>query len=122
MLTVCIAQNTGSRKLSGSDSSQTILPSFITQQFLSEPINFAVQSSRAANVFLPKCFWAAAMCQSFLLLNFCTIQYQSLTCQNSTMFKCTYTCIVNILLCQVAIHTSSSTPLLNKDNGNTINQ
>ena len=54
MLTVCIAQNTGGRKLSGSDSSQAILPSFITQQFLSELINFAVQSSQAANVFSTK--------------------------------------------------------------------
>ena len=35
--TYCIhSTNTGGRKLSGCDSSQTILPSFITQQILSE--------------------------------------------------------------------------------------
>ena len=93
----CIrSTNTGSRKLSGCDSSQTILPSFITQQILSE-LNLLCKEAKLPMFFLPKCFWAA-MRQSFLLPNFCTVQYQSLTCQNFTILKCTYRCIVNTLL------------------------
>ena len=116
--TYCIhSTNTGGRKLSGCDSSQTILPSSITQQILCELI--ALQRSQATNVFSTKILLGcnAPKFSTTKLLYYTVSKFNLPKFYHIKVYVQMHR---KYLTCQVATYTSSSTSLLNKDNGHAI--